>query len=108
MREVLIVLLVMLATHRLTYLVVADRITRGPREFVQNWAEARWYEAHSSAPESDEWQSKLAYLLSCPWCASIWVGGLVTLSAMWTVGVTAPLLVWLASSSVTGLLWKSE
>lgn len=106
MREVLVVLLVMFATHRLTYLAVADRITRGPRELVQNWAEARWYEAHSGAPESDEWQSMLAYFLSCPWCASIWVGGLVTLGTTWTVGLVAPPLVWLASSSATCLLWK--
>lgn len=106
MSEVLVVLLVVLATHRLTYLAVADRITRGPREAVQNWVEARWYEGHPGAPESDEWQSKLAYFMSCPWCTSIWVGGLVTLGTMWTVGVTAPLLVWLASSSATCLLWK--
>lgn len=108
MSEILVVALVMLATHRLTHLVVADRITRYPREWLQLRAERRWFERHPGASDGDEWRSWLGYMLSCPWCVSPWVGGAVTLGSMWTVGLPAPLLVWLAASSVTGLLASKE
>lgn len=104
MSEILTVLLVILATHRITTFIVSDKLIEGPREAIQMWAERRWLEKHPGVEESDTWQSKLAYLLSCPWCVSPWVGGAVTLGTMWTVGLPSPILVWLAASSVTGLL----
>ena len=104
MSEILTVLLVILATHRITTFIVSDKLIEGPREAIQMWAERRWLEKHPEVEESDTWQSKLAYLLSCPWCVSPWVGGAVTLGTMWTVGLPSPILVWLAASSVTGLL----
>lgn len=116
MRELLTVLLVMLAVHRITRLVIADRIARAPREWLQNYFERQWtrrpgdIEAQRQRREvvmnSDEWQSAGAYWFSCPWCVSIWVGAVVVVAASLTVGVTAPVLVWLAASTVTGLLWK--
>lgn len=104
MAEILTVLLTILATHRITTFVVSDKLIEGPREAIQVWAERRWLEKHPEVEEDDTWQSKLAYLLSCPWCVSPWVGGAVTLGTMWTVGLPSPVLVWLAASSVTGLL----
>lgn len=108
MSEILTVLLVILTTHRITTFIVSDKLIEGPREAIQMWAERRWFEKHPWVEEDDTWQSKLAYLLSCPWCVSPWVGGAVTLGTMWTVGLPSPVLVWLAASSVTGLLWRSE
>lgn len=104
MAEILTVLLTILATHRITTFIVSDKLIEGPREAIQMWAERRWLEKHPGVEESDTWQSKRAYLLSCPWCVSPWVGGAVTLGTMWTVGLPSPVLVWLAASSVTGLL----
>lgn len=54
----LLVLLICVATYRLTRLVVADGISDGFRDSV----EARF------GPESS-W----AYLVNCPWCVSVWV-----------------------------------
>lgn len=99
----LTVALVALATYRLTVLTVHDRITKRPREWAQLWFEAR-AEHRSGTVTSDEWQSSIAYLLGCPWCASIWVGGLVTGITALTVGVALPVLTWLAASAVTGFL----
>lgn len=99
----LTVVLVALATYRLTHLVVSDTITKGPRETLQLRFEAR-KEKRSGTVTPDEWQSSIAYLLSCPWCASIWVGGLVTLITALTVGVALPVLTWLTASAVTGFL----
>lgn len=103
MRDLLVVALVCLATHRLTLGVVEDRLTRRPRTAIQNHYE-RAYEQRTGRVDPDEWQSAVAYLLSCPWCMSIWVGGAVTAATVYLTSVPLPVLVWLASSSVTGLL----
>jgi Protein of unknown function (DUF1360) len=56
-----------LATERLTRLVVDDEITADLREWV--WKKY--------PPES----TKIGYLLTCPFCASVWAGGLVALAS---------------------------
>ena len=53
-------LVLLLAVARLTRLVTRDYITQPFR---------RWVQRH--APD------KLAYLVSCPWCASFWIAGVV-------------------------------
>ena len=55
-----------LATYRLTRLVVEDEVTRPVRERV--WATRPPHE------------SRLGYLLTCPYCTSVWVGLGVTLA----------------------------
>jgi hypothetical protein len=54
-----------LATERLTRLVVDDEITADIREWV--------WKKHS--PE----ETKIGYLLTCPFCASVWAGAVVAL-----------------------------
>jgi hypothetical protein len=51
----------------------------------------------------------LAYYLTCSWCVSIWVGAAVVGTEMLTMrDVPAPILLWLASSGVTGILSSWE
>jgi hypothetical protein len=52
--------------------------------------------------------STLAYLLECPWCMSAWVGGAAVLVASQIISVPAPFLVWIAASTVTGLIGNYE
>lgn len=104
MNDLVLVALVILATYRLTLLVIDDRVLQRPRDAIQTWAEYRWERQHMAESASDEWSSGLAYLLSCGWCASIYVGGAVTLITDLVVGLPAPLLVWPASSAVAGHL----
>lgn len=65
---------------------------------------ATWSSHEASAPAGRE--SKLAYLLECPWCASVWLAGPVAWSA-WCFGDRAwwfvPALA-LAASGITGAL----
>lgn len=49
-----------LAAHRLTRLAIQDVITAKPRNAVLK----------KYPPTQDSW----SYLLTCPWCASFWVG----------------------------------
>lgn len=55
-----------LATERLTRLVVDDELTAPIREYV--WK--------NHPPE----ETKIGYFLTCPFCASIWAGGVAVLA----------------------------
>lgn len=87
-----------LAVARVTRLINEDVLLDVPREKVVSWA---WKRRYGEEPSFDAvpvpfWQSvranhgaepKLAYLITCPWCASIYVGA-----------VAAPLWYWLGSN----------
>jgi hypothetical protein len=104
MREGIIVLGLPLAAYYVSWLIVHAKITS---KWVGRWQvfwESRWERRHPDAEDSEEWQSKLAYLPSCIWCAGFWVSGIM-------LGVTAlfqpiPLfgILWLAMAAVIGLL----
>ena len=79
-----------LATARITRLIVDDRVLVGLRQ----WVVRRWGE-----------DGKMAYLFHCPWCMSIWVSAPIMATAalypnQWVVAALAiP-----AGSMMTGLL----
>jgi len=80
-----------LAVHRLTRLLVEDKITEPVRERLSANAEGR-----------------LAYFVTCPWCVSMWVAaGWAALTAA-APTVAAPAGAALAWSSLTGLLASAE
>lgn len=82
-----------LAVYRLTRLVTADELTANLRERVLVRAQGR---------------PMLAYLVTCPWCISIWI------AAAWVLLATlAPPVAWfagavLAFSAIAGLLAGKE
>lgn len=79
-----------LATHRLTRLVIEDVITAKPRNAVLK----------RYPPTRESW----SYVLSCPWCASMWTG-LAVAALQGKGGVLGRGLVYaLAMSSVTGII----
>lgn len=84
-----------LAVARLTRLVTSDYLLAGPR--------ARLIRRLGT-------ESKLSYLLTCPWCMSMWVAAPVVLTAYWH-GTSPWYLIpagALAASHVTGLLARLE
>lgn len=89
----LLVVLVVLATARLTRLINEDAILDAPRAWVQQ-----------HAPDS------VVYLVQCPWCVSMWVGGPVAAAAvLWPSNrAVAWGLLALAASEVTGLIAARE
>lgn len=62
------------ATARITRLVVEDEISRPFREWVE------------SATGED---SKLTYLVNCPYCVSVWAGAAVQVLPRWAVRALA-------------------
>lgn len=103
MDALLTVALIALATHRLTFLIVEDRITRRPRWWAQEKAEER-HAARTGQVSEEEWLSGVGYFLSCFWCAGFWIGGAVTAVTAQVVSVPLPVLVWLAASTITGII----
>lgn len=82
-----------LATYRLTKLVIDDYITEPLRDKVY-------------AKFGDPADSKVSYLVTCPWCVSIYIG--IGVVAARTIAPKAwrPLAYALAFSGVTG--WVEE
>jgi hypothetical protein len=103
----LLVVLVVVATHRLTRLVVADEIplVKVPRDRMVGWLDPD--QPGRRAPWGGFGRS-VAYLLGCPWCMSIWVGGALVWLTVQVHGLPVPWLVWLAASSCTGWAASAE
>ncbi len=62
-----------LAVARVTRFITSDKLSEGPRAKLVDWAWRRWRPAVplTARPVADE--PKPAYLLTCAWCASIYV-----------------------------------
>lgn len=88
----LTVLLIALASYRLTRLICVDEFPasvalRG--RVVDRWGE-------------DSWQ---AYLVQCPYCAALYFSAAVTLGAWLALdSLPMPILVWLAAWAAAGLI----
>lgn len=84
-----------LAVARVTRLITTDYLTDPPR----SWLVRRLGQ-----------NSKLAYLLVCQWCMSMWVASVAAL-LLWAVG-PVPGLVWpmtaLAMSQAAGMLSRGD
>jgi hypothetical protein len=87
-----------LAVHRLTRLAVEDEAARPLRERITAWADGH----------GDATSVSVRYLLTCPWCVSVYVAaGWAALTAS-APAVAVPAGAALAWSSVTGLLSSLE
>lgn len=112
MSDVFLLLLMALASYRLVRVVTLDKITEPIFEPLRQRLEIWWVckqtkpgsDEEFDAIESDEWNSKLAYLLSCPWCLGFWVCGAVTVIVSLAYGLDYPILTWLATSTIVGLI----
>lgn len=89
------VLVIALAVARITRLITSDYLTAGPRSRL----------IRHFGPDH-----KISYLITCPWCTSMWVGAVAGPAGYWWWDHTwfwVPALA-LAYSHVTGLLAGME
>lgn len=104
-------LLLIVATHRVTRLVVRDEfpLIKIPRDALANWLDPRDEHGHMAEPSPmGKLGRSIAYLVECDWCMSVWVGGALVLATDYAVGVPWPWLVWAACSTGTGLIAATE
>lgn len=109
----LTVFLIFLATHRLTRLAVADEvpIVKGPRDALIKFLDPTPQQRNTDPTAKGHWGNTgraLAYLLECPWCMSAYTGAAVVFVTDLFAAVPVPFLVWIAASSVTGLVANFE
>lgn len=109
----LTVLLIFLATHRLTRLAVADEVplVKIPRDAAVKFLDPTPQQRATDPTAKGHWGNTgraLAYLLECPWCMSAYTGGVVVFVTDLFAAVPVPFLVWIAASSVTGLVANVE
>lgn len=118
----LIVVLICLATHRVTRLITSDGIPliATPRDaFVQRWgvfSDAKTRENRKTSiggKPTNGFMRSLAYLWECPWCVSVYVAPVVTyLTWRWTSLGDQHwwfiILVALAASTVTASIAERE
>lgn len=107
MHEVLLHILLALACYRVTRLVTTDKITEPIFNRMRFGLERRWYEKHEGGSDT-YFNSKLAFMLSCPWCLGFWVSGAGTLLVSLAYGLDYPILTWLATSTVVGFLGQGD
>jgi hypothetical protein len=88
-----------LAVHRLTRLVTEDEVTRPLRERLTKVVSGTMYRPV---------HPRLGYLVTCPWCVSVYVAAGWAALTVAAPAVTAPAGAVLAWSSVTGLLASLE
>jgi uncharacterized protein DUF1360 len=106
MPSVITVVVFALAVARVTRLVTGDKLTEGPRGRLVDRAWRRWRPAVPVEDRARADEPKPAYLLTCPWCASIYVAAAAA-PLCWFWGATPWLFIpalLLAFSQVTGLL----
>ena len=100
-----------MATHRVTRLLVADNLplVKIPRTWITRTLDPRDDKGVRVEPSPlGGFGRAIAYLVTCEWCTSAYVGvGVVWAATQW-VNVPAPWLVAAAASSFTGLLAAAE
>lgn len=96
----------MLCAYRLTRLVVADSFP--PIQALRDRIVKRYTKVTVTEHGTDIEPGPLAELVDCPWCASVWLSGLVvgvaTWAAPWSQAVVLTLMEVAAVAAVAGNL----
>lgn len=87
-------LLIFPATARLTKLINEDKITEPLRDFL-----------HRKFPRKpDNTPSQVGYLITCPWCMSMWAGTALTVLSLTCPKASKAVNLTLAASYFTGFM----
>lgn len=108
MHDLVLFVLLALASYRVTRLVTTDKITEPIFDKIRFGLERRWYAKHGPVGSDTHFNSKLAFMLSCPWCLGFWVSGAGTLLVSLAYGLDYPILTWFALSTVVGFLGRID
>lgn len=106
----LLVVLLTLATHRITRLLVADELplVKAPRDAI---ADHFGIYQGGQLVDGARWGRlgwSIAYLVGCPWCMSIWVAMALVFGTGSVMSVPLPWLIIAAASSITGWVASAE
>lgn len=116
MHDAVLFAVLALACYRITRLVTTDKITEPIFEPLRQRLELAWQRKHypdyvpDAIRDSETWNSKLAFMLSCPWCLGFWVSGAGSLLVSVAYGLDYLMfaLLWLATSTIVGLIGRID
>lgn len=108
MHDFALFILLALACYRVTRLVTTDKITGPIFDRLRFGLERRWYAKHGPEGSDTHFNSKLAFMLSCPWCLGFWISGVATLLVSLAYGLDYPIITWFALSTVVGFLGRFD
>lgn len=108
MHDFALFILLALACYRVTRLVTTDKITEPIFDRLRFGLEHRWYAKHGPEGSDTHFNSKLAFMLSCPWCLGFWISGIATLLVSLAYGLDYPIITWFALSTVVGFLGRFD
>lgn len=108
MHDFALFILLALACYRVTRLVTTDKITEPIFDRLRFGLERRWYAKHGPEGSDTHFNSKLAFMLSCPWCLGFWISGVATLLVSLAYGLDYPIITWFALSTVVGFLGRFD
>ena len=110
MSDVVLVVVLALACYRVTRFVVKDHLAEPFFDRIRFGLERRWHDKHDERGSDTHFNSKLAYLLSCPWCLGFWVSGAGSLLVSVAYGLDYLMfaLLWLATSTIVGLIGRID
>lgn len=93
----LLVIMLSFIVYRVGRFIVLDTMFEGTREKVYAWLYQR---------DRFIWH-KIAELIGCPYCITVWVSAAVCFIWRWTVDdFAAPIGVWLAVAAGSLVLWR--
>lgn len=109
MSEIITVLLIFLAVFRITRFITKDAVPfeEAREAFVHRWGvfdDAKDKTMSISGLPTMWFMRKLAYLVECAWCASVWTSIVVVCITMQIASVPLPLLTIAAASAMTGIV----
>jgi Protein of unknown function (DUF1360). len=118
MHDAVLFAVLALACYRVTRFVVKDTIAEPVFGRLRERLEERWIAKHAGDDENLKYlfeqtvhfNSKLAYMLSCPWCLGFWVSGAGSLLVSEAYGLDYLMfaLLWLATSTIVGLIGRID
>lgn len=85
-----------LVTYRLTRMVILDTLFDTPRIWFHGWLLGR----------TGRLRAKVYELVTCPFCISVWIAGVVVAAATIWRPVPDPVWVWLASAAGSLMVWR--
>jgi hypothetical protein len=110
MHDAVLFVVLALACYRVTRLVTTDKLTERFFDRIRFGLECRWYAKHGPEGSDTHFNSKLAYMLSCPWCIGFWVSGAGSLLVSMAYGLDYLMfaLLWFATSTIVGLIGRID
>lgn len=101
----LVFILCVWTTGRVSRLLATDELLDEPRDHIIGWLTYHGRPEGQPMWQPPLWRRKLAYLITCVWCNSLYVAGALVLGMLWFTSYSTPLpLLWWPALSMGAVI----